>query len=64
MERIALIGLVGIVFVLLLSGCSALIPTGELYVGSRRIDEVQQTQVMKDKPLRCMFVDCGGGHGK
>lgn len=27
-----------------LSGCA-----GEVYLGTRRIDEVQQTQVMKDK---------------
>lgn len=63
MERLAMIGFVGIVM-FLACGCSALIPTGEFYVGSRRIDEVQQTQVMKDKPLRCMFVDCGGERGK
>lgn len=37
------------------SGCA-----GEIYLGARRIDEVQQTQVMKDKPLKCLFVECGG----
>lgn len=37
------------------SGCA-----GEIYLGTRRIDEVQQTQVMKDKPLKCLFVECGG----
>jgi hypothetical protein len=40
-----------------LSGCFA----GEVYMGTRRIDEVHQTQVMKDKSLRCLFVECGGG---
>lgn len=43
-----------IVAVVVMSGCS-----GELYVGTRRIDEVTQTQKMIDKPWYCAYVNCG-----
>ena len=38
-----------------LTGCA-----GEIYIGTRRIDEVQQTQVMKDKPWKCLLTECIG----
>lgn len=53
--------LVWFVYVLLVmatSGCA-----GEMYLGMRRIDEVEQKQVMKDKPLKCLFVNCDNVRG-
>lgn len=43
------------------SGCGIL--SGEMYIGTRRIDEVEQKQVMHDKPFKCMFVDCSNQRG-
>jgi len=42
-----------VLLVMATSGCA-----GEIYLGTRRIDEVRQEQVMKDKPLKCLFVNC------
>lgn len=50
-----------ITLILTLTGCGIL--SGEVYVGTRRIDEVQQTQVMKDKPFKCLFVNCQDSWG-
>lgn len=45
---------------MLMQGCS-----GELYMGSRRIDEYQATQTMHNQPLfKCLFSDCTGGNAK
>lgn len=40
-----------------LSGC-------EVYVGTRRIDHVEQTQTMTDKPWYCAYFDCRGSNDK
>lgn len=40
---------------LALSGCA-----GELYIGTRRIDRVEQTQVMESKSWYCAYINCGG----
>lgn len=36
-----------------LTGCS-----GELYLGTRRIDRYEQTQSMTEKPAYCHFFNC------
>lgn len=50
-----------VLLVMATSGCGVL--SGEIYGGIRRIDEVRQEQVMKDKPLKCLFVDCDNVRG-
>ena len=41
-----------------MTGCA-----GEMYIGTRRIDEYTATQTMKDKPYKCLFVECGSTGG-
>lgn len=43
-----------VLLVLSLQACA-----GEIYLGHRRIDEYTAQQTMKDKPLKCLFVECG-----
>lgn len=55
---------IGIMLVLvgsiLLSACGPLMGNGEIYFGSRRVDEVTQVQKMNDKPWYCAYMTCEG----
>lgn len=61
MEKLIGIALVGIFGYLVtgLVGCAG----GEVYLGTRRIDEYQASQQTHDKPYKCLFVDCNNYGG-
>jgi hypothetical protein len=56
----AVIGVVAVLVVMSTSGCAG----AELYVGTRRIDEYRAEQSTKDKPYKCLFVQCNDQGGK
>jgi hypothetical protein len=60
MERFGWVFIVaaGVLAASMLSGCA-----GEIYLGTRRIDQFERTESMKPQPLKCLFVSCGEASG-
>lgn len=57
-EDVLYVMMVAVVIGAVLVGLTGCVPAGEIYLGSRRIDEFERTERMVDKPLKCLFTDC------